>query len=266
MILCMWQLEAIVPSAKTFDAGFFGLNPKLAEAMDPQQRLFLEIAWEALEQTGHLPKHYKGSIGVYAGTGTNTYYKNNVLPNEELIGQVGHLQANTVNEKDYISSRTAYHLNLKGPAVSVQSACSTSLLAIAEAVEAIRNGQCDIALAGGSSITAPMYTGHLYQEGSILSEDGHCRTFDAKATGTVFSDGAGVVLLKSLKAAKEDGDHIYGLVKGVGINNDGGDKGSFTAPSVEGQANSITRALHDAQISPSTISYIEAHGTANSIR
>ncbi|MDY8134320.1 polyketide synthase [Aquimarina sp. 2201CG5-10] len=256
------KARGIVPSAKEFDAKFFGLNPKLAEAMDPQQRLFLEIAWEVLEQSGHLPKHYKGSIGVYAGTGTNTYYKKNVLPNKALLNQVGALQANTVNEKDYISSRTAYHLNLKGPAVSVQSACSTSLLAIAEAVEAIRNNQCDIAIAGGSSITAPIYSGHLYQEGSMLSSDGHCRSFDADAKGTVFSDGAGVVLLKSLENAKKDGDFIYGLIKGVGINNDGGGKGSFTAPSVDGQADAITRALYDAQISPSSISYLETHGTA----
>ncbi|NAS32279.1 amino acid adenylation domain-containing protein [Flavobacteriaceae bacterium R38] len=256
------KARGIVPSAKNFDARFFGINPKLAEAMDPQQRLFLEIAWETLEQSGYLPKHYKGSIGVYAGTGTNTYYKNNVLPNKELLNQVGVLPANTVNEKDYISSRTAYHLNLKGPAVSVQSACSTSLLAIAEAVEAIRNSQCDVALAGGSSITAPIYSGHLYQEGSMLSSDGHCRTFDADAKGTVFSDGAGVVLLKSLENAKRDGDFIYGLIKGVGINNDGGGKGSFTAPSVEGQADAISRALYDAQVSPSSISYLEAHGTA----
>lgn len=256
------KARGVVPSAKEFDARFFGLNPKLAQAMDPQQRLFLEIAWEVLEQSGHLPKHFDGSIGVYAGTGTNTYYKNNVLPNKELLNQVGHLQANTVNEKDYIASRTAYHLNLKGPAVSVHSACSTSLLAIAEAVEAIRNGQCDIALAGGSSLTAPINSGHLYQEGSMLSSDGHCRSFDAEGKGTVFSDGAGVILLKNLEDAKKDGDFIYGLIKGVGINNDGGGKGSFTAPSVEGQADAISRALDDAQISPDEISYLEAHGTA----
>ncbi len=256
------RARGIVPSAKEFDAAFFGMNPKLAEAMDPQQRLFLEIAWEVLEQSGHLPKHYKGSIGVYAGTGTNTYYKNNILPNQKVLNRIGTLQANTVNEKDYISSRTAYHLNLKGPAVSVQSACSTSLLAIAEAVEAIRNNQCSIAIAGGSSVTAPIYSGHLYQEGSMLSSDGHCRSFDADAKGTVFSDGAGVVLLKSLERAKKDGDFIYGVIKGVGINNDGGGKGSFTAPSSEGQADAISRALHDSQILPSFISYIEAHGTA----
>lgn len=259
------KARGIVPSVKEFDAKFFGLNQKLAEAMDPQQRLFLEIAWETLEQSGHLPKHYKGSIGVYAGTGTNTYYKNNVLPNKELLNKVGVLQANTVNEKDYISSRTAYHLNLKGPAVSIHSACSTSLLAIAEAADAIRNGRCDVALAGGSSITAPIHSGHLYQEGSMLSPDGHCRSFDEKGKGTVFSDGAGVILLKSLEDAKADGDIIYGVIKGVGINNDGGNKGSFTAPSTEGQAGAISNALLDAGVQPSEISYIEAHGTATPI-
>lgn len=254
--------RGVVPSVKMFDARFFGLTPKLAEAMDPQQRLFLELAWEALEESGHLPEHYKGRVGVYAGTGTNTYYKKNILPNSELIETVGQLHLDTVNEKDYISSRTAYHLNLRGPAVSVQSACSTSLLAIAEAVESIRNGHCEVALAGGSSITAPINSGHLYQEGSMLSTDGHCRPFDSQAKGTVFSDGAGVVVLKDLEEAKKDGDYIYSVIKGVGINNDGGGKGSFTAPSAEGQANAIKSAIDDADISPDTISYVEAHGTA----
>jgi len=256
------KARGIVPSVKEFDALFFGLNPKVASAMDPQQRLFLEIAWEVLEKSGHLSSHYKGNIGVYAGTGTNTYYKNNLFSDKDLIDQIGQLQLDTLNEKDYIASRTAYHLDLKGPAVNVQSACSTSLLAIAEAVEAIRNGHCDVALAGGSSITSPIYSGHLYQEGSMLSSDGHCRSFDAEGKGTVFSDGAGVVLLKSLEAAQTDGDKIYGLIKGVGLNNDGGNKGSFTAPSAEGQARAISNALRDAQISPSAISYVEAHGTA----
>jgi len=254
--------RGIIPNANAFDASFFGINPKLAEVMDPQQRIFLEIAWEALEQTGYLPKHYKGNIGVYAGTGANTYYKKNILTNNEIVDQIGYLQAETVNEKDYIATRTAYHLNLKGPAVSVHSACSTSLLAIAQAVEAIRNGQCDLALAGGSSVTAPIFSGHLYQEGSMLSSDGHCRSFDASAKGTVFSDGAGVVLLKSLDTAKKDGDKIYGIIKGIGVTNDGGNKGSFTAPSTEGQAIAIMKAIQDAQISPDSISYVETHGTA----
>ncbi|REH01874.1 polyketide synthase [Flavobacterium aquicola] len=256
------KARGILPSAKTFDAEFFGINPKVAEAMDPQQRIFLEIAWEALESAGHLPKHYKGSIGVYAGTGTNTYFRNNIFPNKDLLDQVGAAQLEMVNEKDYISSRVSYHLNLKGPAVSIHSACSTSLLAIAQAVEAIRNGHCDTALAGGSSVTAPIFSGNLYQEGSMLSSDGHCRAFDASAKGTVFSDGAGVVLLKSLDAAQKDGDKIYGLIKGIGINNDGGNKGSFTAPSTEGQAGAIMKAIQDAQVSPDSISYVETHGTA----
>ncbi|MFT6127007.1 MAG: amino acid adenylation domain-containing protein [Patiriisocius sp.] len=254
--------RGIVPSAKTFDSKFFGLNPKLASAMDPQQRLFLEISWEALEQSGYLPNLYDGKIGVYAGVYINTYYLNNVFPNKELMNQIGDVQANTINDKDYIATRTAYHLNLKGPAVSVHSACSTSLLAIAQAAESIRNGQCDVALAGGSSVTSPMYSGHLYQEGSMLSSNGQCRSFDANGTGTMFCDGAGVVLLKNLEDAKRDGDIIHGVIKGIGVNNDGGDKGSFTAPSIEGQAGAISSALLDANVKASEISYVEAHGTA----
>lgn len=257
--------RGIIPTANTFDAAFFGINPKLAEVMDPQQRLFLEISWEALEQAGYLPKHFTGRIGVYAGVGTNTYYKKNILPNDEILDYVGYLNAETVNEKDYISTRTSYHLNLKGPAVSIHSACSTSLLAIAEAVQAIRNGQCDVALAGASSITAPIFSGHLYEEGSMLSSDGHCRAFDAAGKGTVFSDGAGVVLLKSLESAINDGDQIYGIIKGIGITNDGGYKGSFTAPSASGQAAAISEALYDAKVTPDSISYVETHGTATPI-
>lgn len=257
--------RGILPSAKEFDAAFFGLNPKVAEVMDPQQRVFLEIAWDVLEQSGHLPEHYDGTIGVYAGTGMNTYYKNNILPNTKLMNRIGSLLADTFNEKDYIASRTAYQLNLKGPAVSVHSACSTSSLAIAQAVEAIRNGQCDVALAGGSSVTAPIHCGHLYQEGSIMSPDGKCKPFDEHAKGTIFSDGAGVILLKRLEDAEQDGDTIHAIIKGIGVNNDGGNKGSFTAPSTEGQANAISLALQDAEIEPSEISYVETHGTATPV-
>ncbi|MGA0557669.1 amino acid adenylation domain-containing protein [Larkinella sp. VNQ87] len=254
--------RGILDGIQEFDPAFFGLTPKLAEVMDPQQRVFLEIAWEALEQTGYLPSFYSGRIGVYAGCGNNTYYLNNVLPNQTALDQVGAFQAMTVNEKDYIASRTAYQLDLKGPAVSVYSACSTSLLAIAQAVDAIRNGQCELALAGGASVTAPVNSGHLYQEGAMLSRDGHCRSFDADGTGTVFSDGAGVVLLKNREAAERDGDRIYAVIKGVGVNNDGGGKGSFTAPNAEGQAGAIRMALNDGQIDPATVRYVEAHGTA----
>ncbi|WP_373515050.1 beta-ketoacyl synthase N-terminal-like domain-containing protein, partial [Persicitalea sp.] len=256
------KARGIIKGIHEFDAAFFGLTPKLAEVMDPQQRIFLEIAWEVLEETGYLPRFYPGRIGVYAGCGNNTYYLNNVLPNQAVVEQIGSFQAMTVNEKDYIASRTAYQLDLKGPAVSVYSACSTSLLAITQAVESIRKGQCELALAGGASVTSPVNSGHLYQEGAMFSRDGHTRSFDAEGTGTVFSDGAGVVLLKSLEAAQRDGDRIYAVIKGVGVNNDGGGKGSFTAPSTEGQAASIRMALEEAQVDPATIGYLEAHGTA----
>ncbi|TVT37774.1 amino acid adenylation domain-containing protein [Hymenobacter setariae] len=254
--------RGVIDHAEDFDTRFFNLPPKLAELMDPQQRVFLEIAWEALEEAGYLPQTYAGRVGVFAGSGNNTYYLRHVLRNPERVAQLGEFQVMTVNEKDYLASRTAYQLGLTGPAVSVYSACSTSLLAITQAVQSLRSGQCEVALAGGVSITAPLRSGHLYQEGAMLSGDGHCRPFDAQAQGTVFSDGAGVVLLKPLAAAQRDGDTIHAIIKGVGVNNDGAGKGSFTAPSAEGQAGAIRQALADGAIDPATISYVEAHGTA----
>jgi len=259
------KARGVIDGADQFDARFFGLTPAIAQVMDPQQRIFLEIAYEALETTGYLPDLYGGRVGVFAGCGNNTYYLNNVLANPDVVAQVGSFQAMTVNEKDYIASRTAYQLNLSGPAVSVYSACSTSLLAITQAVQSLRSGQCEVALAGGASITAPVNSGHLYQEGAMFSSDGHTRSFNADSTGTVFSDGAGVVLLKRLNDARRDGDTVYAVIKGIGVNNDGGNKGSFTAPNADGQAGSIRMALADAQIDPATISYVEAHGTATPV-
>jgi amino acid adenylation domain-containing protein len=259
------KARGIVENAEGFDAAFFGISPKVAELMDPQHRVFLELAWEALETSGHLPAKYSGSVGVFAGTGNNTYYTNNVISNTEKIENVGSFLVSTINEKDYIATRTAYELNLNGPAVSVHAACSTSLLAIVQAADSIRNGQCNVALAGGASINSPIKSGHLYQQGTMLSADGHCRSFDAESDGTVFSDGAGVVVLKSLEEAERDGDTIYAVLKGVGLNNDGGGKGSFTAPSATGQAGAIAMAIADADIDPSTITYVEAHGTATSL-
>lgn len=256
------KARGVVDGADEFDPMFFGLSPRVAELMDPQQRIFLELSWEALESAGHLPSQYHGLVGVFAGCGNNTYYINNVIPNRHLIDKIGSFLTTTLNEKDYIATRVAYELNLQGPAVSVHSACSTSLLAIAQAVDSIRNGQCNVALAGGASISSPINSGHLYQEGTMLSADGHCRSFDARADGTVFSDGAGVVLLKSLEEAEADGDTIYGVIKGVGLNNDGGGKGSFTAPNATGQAGAIAMAIQNAGVSPSDITYVEAHGTA----
>jgi amino acid adenylation domain-containing protein len=256
------KARGIIDGADEFDADFFGFNPRSAELMDPQQRVFLEIAWEVLEKTGHLPKKYTGTIGVFAGCGYNTYYDNNVLTNPDIVEKTGHFQVRLLNEKDYIATRTAYQLNLQGPAVAIYAACSTSLLAVAQAVNSIRDGQCSVAIAGAASITSPIKSGHLYEEGSIMSRDGHCRPFDASATGTVFSDGAGVVLLKNLEDALQDGDTIYGIIKGVGVNNDGSIKSSFSGPSAQGQAGAIVMAINDAGIDASSISYIEAHGTA----
>ncbi len=259
------KARGIVENAEGFDAAFFGISPKIAELMDPQHRMFLELAWEALETSGHLPGKYDGTVGVFAGVGNNTYYTNNVISNTGKIENIGRFMVATVNEKDYIATRTSYELNLTGPAVSVHSACSTSLLAIAQAADSIRNGQCTVALAGGASISSPVKSGHLYQQGTMLSPDGHCRSFDAEADGTVFSDGAGVVVLKSLEEAERDGDTIYAVLKGVGLNNDGGGKGSFTAPSATGQAGAIAMAIADANIDPATITYVEGHGTATSL-
>jgi len=256
------KARGIVSDVKGFDAAFFGINPTSAELMDPQQRIFLEIAWEAMEGAGYVPSKYDGTIGVFAGVRFNTYYANNVLPNDELVETVGSFQVITLNDKDYVATRTAYALDLKGPAVNVQSACSTSLLAVAQAVQSIRNGQCDMALAGGATINSPVNVGHLYNEGAMLSNDGHCRPFDADARGTVFSDGAGVVLLKNKDKAIEDGDTIIAVIKGIGLSNDGGGKGSFTAPSAEGQAAAISMAIDDAGVDPANISYVETHGTA----
>ena len=257
--------RGLIEGPAEFDPAFFGINPKMAGLMDPQQRIFLEIAWEVLENAGYFPERNTNSIAVFAGTGNNSYYLNNVLGNRALVDRMGSFQVMTFNEKDYVASRTSYELDLKGPAVSVHSACSTSLLAIAQAVECIRDGRCNLAIAGGSAITSPIKSGHLYQEGAMLSRDGHCRPFDAEATGTLFSDGAGVVLLKSRMQAEKDGDKIFALIKGVGVNNDGGAKGSFTAPSAEGQSGAINMAITDAGIDPSTITYVEAHGTATPV-
>lgn len=259
------KARGLIDKADEFDASFFGINPKAAELMDPQQRVFLELAREVLETTGHLPEKYKGITGVFAGTGNNSYYQNNVLPNAELVENVGSFQVMALNEKDYVASRAAFELDLKGPAISVYAACSTGLLAVVQAAESIRNGQCAIALAGAAAITSPLKSGSLYQEGAMFSPDGHCRPFDADAQGTVFSDGAGVVLLKSLEDARRDGDTIFAVLKGAGVNNDGSGKSSFTAPSAEGQANAIAKALEDTNVEARSISYIETHGTATPI-
>jgi len=256
------KARGIISDIDCFDAAFFGISPREAEAIDPQQRVFLEMAWAALESAGYDPDSFPGLIGVYAGTGNNTYFPKNLASHPELIAQIGEFQMATLNEKDYIATRVSYKLNLKGPSVSVHTACSTSLVAVNEAFHSLMGYQCDMALAGGVSITVPQNSGYLYQEGAIFSKDGHCRSFDAQAAGTVFSDGVGVVVLKRLEDAVQDGDLIYAVIRGAATNNDGAAKMSFAAPSVDGQAEAIAMAQSYADVHPETISYIEAHGTA----
>lgn len=248
-----------------FDDRFFGVSPIEAEFIDPQQRLLLELAWHALENAGYDPEAFAGRIGVYCGVGNNTYYLNNVLKNDEKLENYGPLQAMVANEKDYAATRLAHKLNLVGPALSIHTACSTSLVAVAEAVEAIRHGRCDIAIAGGASVTFPQQQPHTHQEGSIFTRDGHTRPFDKNSSGTVFSDGGGLVVLKRLDEAQKDGDHIYAAISGVAVNNDGAEKGSFSAPSIQGQKAVILGAFRDARLDVSDIGYVEAHGTATPI-
>lgn len=252
----------VISDIDIFDANFFGYNPREAEIIDPQQRLFLESAVEALEVAGYDSQTYSGAIGVYAGLSENSYARNNVYPhlqNSEL-GNV--YQAFLGNGHDFLSTRVSYKLNLTGPSITVQTACSTSLVAVHLACQSLLSGECDMALAGGVSIQVPHKTGYLYQEGMILSPDGHCRTFDAKAKGTLGGNGLGIVVLKRLEDAIADRDYIYAQIKGSAINNDGSSKVGYTAPSVEGQAAAISDAQSIAGINPETISYIEAHGTA----
>src|SRR5439155_19927636 len=247
--------------ADLFDAAFFGLNPQEVEIMDPQHRLFLECAWEALENAGYNPDTYDGLIGLFAGSSMNTYLLTNLLTNRELIERTGGFQTMLANDKDYLPTRVSYKLNLRGPSLNVQTACSTSLVAVCLACQNLLNYQCDMALAGGVSLTFPQKKGQLYQEGGIISPDGHCRAFDVDATGTVSGDGIGIVVLKRLSDALADGDSICAVIKGCAINNDGSLKIGYTAPSIDGQAEVVAMAHANAGVQPDTISYVEAHGT-----
>ena len=256
------KARGVLDDVDCFDAAFFGISPREAALMDPQQRVFLELCWQCLERGGYAPDEQRGPVGVFAGMHNATYFQHHVLAHPEQVERLGAFQTMLGNEKDYIATRTAHRLNLTGPAISVNTACSTSLVAVSQAVLALRAGQCSMALAGGSSIQCPPASGYLYQEGAMLSPDGVTRSFDARGAGTVFSDGAAVVLLKRLDDALADGDQVLALIRGVAVNNDGRDKASFTAPSVDGQAAVIAAAWRDAGVDASEIDYVEAHGTA----
>ena len=254
--------RGILQDAECFDASFFGVHPKEAEVMDPQHRVFLEACWAALERSGYPPSQIHETVGLFAGTTFNTYYSHVLRPRPDLIELVGSDLVMYGNEKDYLTTRVAYKLGLKGPAVNVSTACSTSLVAVCQACQSLLIHQCDVALAGGASVRVPQKSGYYYDEGNIGSPDGHTRTFDERAAGTVFSNGVAVVVLKRLEDAMRDGDQVYAVIKGTGLNNDGSQRVSFGAPGVEGQSEAIAMAHAMAGFDPETITYVEAHGTA----
>ena len=256
------KAKGVVGDVEWFDAGLFGINPREAELMDPQHRIFLECAWEALERAGYNSGSPSGRVGVFGGASMNTYLLTNILPDLELVASADTLQASLGNDKDPLTSRVSYKLNLKGPSITVQSASSTGLVSIHVACQSLLNDDCDMALAGGVSLHLPEVAGYLYQEGGTTSPDGHCRAFDARARGFVAGGGCGVVVLKRLRDALADGDHVHAVIRGTACNNDGSLKVSYTAPSVDGQVEVYTRAYENAGITPDTLTYVECHGTA----
>ncbi|HEX5876099.1 MAG TPA: type I polyketide synthase, partial [Pyrinomonadaceae bacterium] len=259
------KAEAVLDDVELFDAAFFGFTPREASTLDPQHRIFLEESWAALENAGYNSETFQGRIGVFAGESLNTYFLNNLYPNRKLLDSLGASQVVIANDRDYLATQVSFRLNLKGPSLSVQTACSTSLVAVHLAMQSLLNHECDMALAGGVSVSVPQGLGGHYQDGGIISPDGHCRAFDTRARGTVKGSGAGVVVLKRLADAINDRDTVHAVIKGSAINNDGAMKVGFTAPAVEGQASVIEEALALASIEPATIGYIETHGTGTAL-
>ncbi|HEX2209901.1 MAG TPA: type I polyketide synthase, partial [Longimicrobium sp.] len=247
-----------------FDAAFFGFTPREAQVTDPQQRLFLEVAWEALEHAGYDAARVPGRVGVYAGTSMSSYYLN-LLSRPDVTAAAGEMAVHMGNDKDFLATRAAFKMGLEGPAVVVQTACSTSLVAVHLACQALLGGDCEMALVGGSAVVAHQHAGYLYQEGAIRSPDGRCRAFDAQARGTVGGSGVAVAALKRLEDALADGDTVHAVILGSAINNDGSAKIGFTAPRVEGQAAAIRAAHAAADVDPATITYVEAHGTGTEL-
>ncbi|MGD2086566.1 MAG: SDR family NAD(P)-dependent oxidoreductase [Candidatus Aminicenantes bacterium] len=254
------KAKGFLADTEYFDSSFFDYTPTDAEIMDPQVRIFHECVWEALEDAGYNPKNYQGAIALYAGATPNLYWE--VLAQlsraNDAAGQFG---ASLMYDKDSLSTQVSYKLDLKGPSITIFTGCSTSLVAVNSAYQALTAGQCDMALAGGVTVTLPERSGYTYQPGMLFSSDGHCRTFDARASGMVFGDGVGVVLLKPLKNALADRDNIHAVIKGAAVDNDGSKKVGYTSPGVKGQVEVVKMALHMSGVQPETISYVETHGT-----
>ncbi|MFI6510688.1 SDR family NAD(P)-dependent oxidoreductase [Streptosporangium sp. NPDC050855] len=248
-----------------FDAAFFGMSIREAEIRDPQHRLFLELSHTALEDAGYDSFRYPGEIGVYAGSGSDFYQWINIRSNAQAHANAGWLAVMVGNHVDYCATLSSYKLDLRGPSYTLHTACSTSLVAIHVAAEALRNGECDMALAGSAMLDLPQGQGYVYDEDGIVSPDGHCRAFDAKAAGTIWGSGGGVVVLKRLSEAIEDGDNVRAVILGNAINNDGASKVGFSAPSMDGQAAVVAQALGVGGVDPRTITYVEAHGTGTAL-
>jgi len=259
------KARGIIEDVDKFDAAVFGFYPKEIEMLDPQQRIFLECCWEAMEDSGYCPDDYKGLAGIFGGIGMNTYVLQFLKSNKDLIVSAEGYQLSIGNDKDFLTTRVSYKLNMTGPSVNIQTACSTSLVATHIACMNLINYQCDVALAGGSTVSLPQISGYHYQEGMILSPDGVCRPFDKDAAGTVSSNGCGVVVLKRLQDAIDDKDDIYAVIKGSAYNNDGAIKVGYTAPGVKGQSDVLTAAYGMAEIPLSSIGYVETHGTGTSL-
>src|SRR6266545_5086942 len=254
----------IVEEIDLFDAEFFGVPPAEAAWMDPQHRLFLEHAWIALESAGYNVDAYPGRVSVYAGVNVNTYFLSRL---EQILARdrASAFQIMLGNEKDFLATRVSYKLNLKGESVTVQASCSSSLVAAHMACQSLLTGQSDMALAGGVSIRCPQKSGYFYDEGMISSPDGHCRAFDRQAQGTIPGNGLGIIVLKRLADALRDRDHVWAVIKSSCVNNDGRQKMGYTAPSIDGQADVIARALALAGVSADTIGFVEGHGTGTPI-
>ncbi|TDQ00457.1 type I polyketide synthase [Labedaea rhizosphaerae] len=253
----------ILDDVRSFDAAFFGMNPRMAAMTDPQQRIFLEVCWEALEHAGYAAPEGRGRVGVYGGSNISTY----LLANPDVLtsGDFSVYEVIMGNDKDALTTQVSYLMDLYGPSVAVQTFCSTSLVATHMAVQALRNGECELAMAGGVSVQVPDKAGHVYEPGGMASPDGHVRTFDAQARGSMFGDGASVVVLKRLSDAVRDGDYIHAVIRGSAMNNDGALKVGYTAPSVVGQSRVVADALADAGVTGSEVSYVECHGTATEL-
>src|SRR6185369_5313166 len=257
--------RGVLEDEALFDATFFEYPPRQAEIMDPQLRVFLECAWQALEDAGYDALRYPGAIGVYGGVTLSTYLLHNLLSNPALLAEVGGYQTAIGTDRDFLTTQVSYKLGLRGPSIDVQTACSTSLVAVHLACRSLLDGECDMALAGGVSVKVPQVSGYLYQAGGLDSSDGRCRSFDAKADGSVYGSGVGLVVLKRLEDALADGDTVHAVILGSAVNNDGLAKVGYAAPSIEAQAEVVATAQAVAGVDPAAIHYVECHGTGTEL-